>query len=157
MVFPLESQMNTIIFPLGLLLCLRSIPINSHGHHCNCALGLFLRAWILFLFYFNLSSVVTLWQNKRNLLFLLQKQNHGTTMAFFPIRASVRNWNLHNPLELCLGITNRSSFNRSADCTVLFSAPGLSLQQAPLRGAALSLRTVLTAAREARDSNVTFN
>lgn len=132
-----ESQMNTIIFPLGLLLCLRCIPISSHGHHCNYALGLFLWAWILFLFYFNLSSVITLWQNERNLLFLLQKQNHGTTMAFFPIRASVRNWNLHNPLELCLGITNQSSFNRSADCTVLCFQPLASPCSRPLCAALL--------------------
>ena len=34
---------------------------------------------------------------------------------------------------------------------------GLSLLQAPVPGAAVSLRTVLTAAQEARDSNVTSN
>lgn len=143
MVFPLESLLLkspkwTLLYSLWDFYCVCGAYQLVHMDITVTARwAFFCERGFLFLFYFNLSSVITLWQNKRNLLFLLQKQNHGTTMAFFPIRASMRIWNLHNPLELCLGITNQSSFNRSADCTVLCFQPLASPCSRPLCAALL--------------------
>lgn len=88
-------------------------------------------------------------EKKQRVLQLLFFFNEGTRENF---RICIMAWNC-----VCEGQTQSPFPAESWLYSAVLCASGLSLLQAPLHGAAVSLRTLLTAAQEARDSNVTSN